>query len=182
MRTFKQFISESPPTPNNMDDSFNIGGVKFDNRDGMGATGLTNNVIYKGAVAWIKPSTFLALATSADRSADGKKFTKLMKDGKAIAVPWLDIHIENDDTSDPGEVQVVGHEGRARALAVLAINGDAPMPVQLHPQHLRARHLSQGFFDWIEAHGVLPQDSNNRVKLHAKMYYWQGEQVSVSPE
>jgi hypothetical protein len=38
MKTFKQFLAESLPSPNNVDQKFNVGNVAFDNKDGLGAT------------------------------------------------------------------------------------------------------------------------------------------------
>lgn len=178
MITFKQFLSESAPSPNNVDDKFNVGDVPFDNRKGLGTTSLTQNVMYRGAVAWIKPSVFRELATPADRSGTAKEIEELIRKGESIAAPWLDIDIIGEP-DDPQEIRVTGHEGRARSDAFKAINGDVPMPVQLHPIEIRARHLSPEFFKWIEENGMTAQRSTRNVKLNATMYYWNGQQIKV---
>lgn len=174
-----KFLPESAPTPGNVDDAFTVGDVRFDNHKGLGNTPMGANVLYKGAVAWIKPSKFRMLAVAADRSDTAADLVKLMKDGKSVAVPWLDIDIIGDDPSNPEKVKVTGHEGRARADAFKTINGDVYMPVQLHPIGLRARHLSPEFFKWIEEHGIVAERSGHVVKPDAKMYYWNGETVTV---
>lgn len=178
MITFKQFLAESAPAPGNMDGAFTVGNVSFDNVRGLGATPNGQNVIYRGAVAWIKPSTFRKLALAADRSSDASKIEDLMRGGKAIAAPWLDIDIIGD-ASNPEAVKVTGHEGRARADAFRAINGDVPMPVQLQLMGLRARNLSPEFFDWIEKNGLVAEKSSTVVQPKATAYYWDGKTIKV---
>lgn len=176
MITFKQFLAESMPNPNNVDGAFNVGNVTFDNHNGLGGTPMGANILYRGAVAWIKPSTFRALALASDRTEDAGKLETLMRAEKAIAVPWLELDVIGEPNA-PEEVKVIGHEGRARADAFKAINGDIYMPVQLHPAGLRARNLSPEFFAFISKHGLIAQGSKRAVKLNAKMYYWDGSEV-----
>lgn len=164
------------PSPNNMEDSFSVGDVTFDNHDGMGSTPNGRNVNYIGATVWIKPSTFRKLAIGADRAGDAKNLEELMRAGKPIATPWLILAVDGEP-EDPKKIGVIGHEGRARADAFKAINGDVFMPVQLHPSGLRARHLSPEFFAFIEQHGIQAEQTKTMVKLNAQMYYWQGETI-----
>ncbi len=174
--TFKRFISESLPSPNNVDGAFNVGNVAFDNKEGLGNTPMGKNVQYRGAVAWIKISTFRALAIDADRSGDAAKIAALMRNETKIAAPFLDIDIIGEPEA-PELVKVTGHEGRARAEAVKLIDGDVYIPVQLHPSGLRARNLSASFFKWIETHGIQAERSTKIVKPNAKMYYWNGQEI-----
>lgn len=179
MITFKQFLTESnSPTPGNVDGSFNVGEVKFDNERGLGATPMGANILYMGAVAWIKPSTFRKLALKADRDVDAKNIEKLLRDGKAMATPFLIIDVVGEPDA-PKKIKVTSHEGRARADAFKAINGDVPMPVQLHPSGLRARHLSPDFFKWIEENGLVAEKSDSVVALNATEYFWNGTRVKV---
>lgn len=179
MITFKQFLTESnSPTPGNVDGSFNVGDVKFDNERGLGATPMGANILYMGAVAWIKPSTFRKLALKADRGVDAKNIEKLLRDGKAMATPFLIIDVIGEPDA-PKKIKVTSHEGRARADAFKAINGDVPMPVQLHPSGLRARHLSPDFFKWIEENGLVAEKSDSVVALNATEYFWNGTRVKV---
>ena len=178
MITFKQFLTESAPSPGNVDGSFTVGGVKFDNEKGLGATPMGANILYMGAVAWIKPSVFRKLAMAADRSEDAKKLEALIRDGKPMAAPFLIIRVHGEPDT-PTKVTVQSHEGRARADAFKAINGDVPMPVQLHPSGLRARHLSPDFFKWIEENGLVAEKSDSVVALDATEYFWNGTRVKV---
>lgn len=185
MITFKQFMSEDrareggdTPTPGNVDGSFVVGDVKFDNENGMGATPNSANVGYRGAVVWMKPSVFRSLALAADRSDTSPGMVKKMKAGAAIAVPWLDIDVIGDPKA-PTAVKVTGHEGRARADAFKVINGDIPMPVQLQLLGIRARHLSPEFFKWIEENGLTAEHSDAKVLPAAKKYFWDYQTIEV---
>jgi hypothetical protein len=183
MITFKQFLVESAPSPRNMDGQFNVANVPFDNENGMGSAPISANIIYRGAVAWMKPSTFRKLALDAERGQDARTIEKKIKAGGAIAAPWLDIDIIGEP-NNPEQVVVVGHEGRARSDAFVAINGDVPMPVQLQLIGIRARHLSPEFFKWIEEHGLQAQRSDRTgdrgvVKPNATMYYWQDQVIKT---
>lgn len=171
-------LYESAPTPHRMDSTFNVANVSFDNNDGMGATPMGGNVIYRGAVAWIRPSIFRRLAADADRSDTAKQLQAEMKAGKAIAAPFLIIDVLGEPDA-PENVIVKSHEGRARADAFAAINGDIHMPVQLHPIGLRARDLSIEFFRWIEQNGMKAERTHLKVLPLAKMYYWQDREVRV---
>jgi hypothetical protein len=168
---FKQFLCESMAKPNNVNDAFIVGDVAFDNHHGLGATPNSANILYRGAVAWIKPSKFIAFAAKADRAGDAHKIADKLRHGKAIAVPWLDIDIIGEP-DNPTSVHVTGHEGRARALAVQMLNGDNPMPVQLQLAGLRARHLTPAFFSWLEHNGMTIENSTTMLKPEAKSYFW----------
>ena len=169
-------LIENEATPGNVDGAFTVGDVKFDNESGMGSTPNSQNVMYRGAVAWMKPSVFRKLALAADRTKDAGKLEQEMRAGKAIAAPWLDIDVIGEPDA-PEAVKVSGHEGRARADAFKAINGDVPMPVQLQLIGLRARHLSPEFFKWIEENGLTAERSSTRIKPNATKYFWDGKTV-----
>lgn len=171
-------IFESAPEPRRMNSSFNVGDVAFDNKNGLGSTPMGQNVIYLGAVAWLKPSVFRKLATQADRADTTAELVKLMKSGKPIACPFLELDIVGEPDAIE-KVKVVGHEGRARADAFKSIAGDVPMPVQLFPRYFRARHLGDDFFQWIEAHGLIAERSTEVVKPRAKLYYCAEREVTI---
>jgi hypothetical protein len=173
-----EHLFEAAPSAGNVDTSFTVGDVKFDNEHGMGHTPMSQNVLYRGAVAMMRPSVFRKLATAADRSDTAGDMIKKIKDGESIATPWLDIDIIGDPSS-PTEVKVTGHEGRARADAFKAINGDVPMPVQLQLVGIRARHLSPEFFAWIEKNGLTAERSSTKIKPAAQKYFWDGKTINV---
>lgn len=185
MITFKQFVAEDrarevndTPTPGNVDGSFVVDKVRFDNENGMGHTPNSANVAYRGAVAWIKPSVFRSLALAADRSDTSPGMIKKLKAGEAMAAPWLDIDVIGEPNK-PTAVKVTGHEGRARADAFKAINGDVPMPVQLQLVGIRARHLSPEFFKWIEENGLTAERSDAKVLPAAEKYFWNYKTIST---
>lgn len=163
--------------PLNVNEKFKVGKVNFDNENGMGATPMGQNILYRGAVAWIKPTTFKALATAADRTEDARNFAEMMKRGKPIAAPFLVLSVTREEDGSVKSVKVTSHEGRARTDAILLLNGNDPIPVQLHISYERARDLSQEFFEWIEANGIRSEDSNTRVFPDAKFYFWNGEKI-----
>jgi hypothetical protein len=121
---------------------------------------------------------FRQLAHAADRSDTAKELEALMRKEKAIAAPFLVLDIL-DEPTDLKEVKVITHEGRARADAFKAINGDVPMPVQLQLSGLRARHLSPEFFKWIEKHGITAEKSTSKIRPNATKYYWMDKEISV---
>lgn len=173
-----EHLFEAAPSAGNVDTAFTVGAVKFDNERGMGHTPNSQNVMYKGAVVMMLPSVFRRLATAADRSDTAGDMIKKIKDGESIATPWLDIDIIGEP-SNPTEVKVTGHEGRARADAFKALNGDVPMPVQLQLVGLRARNLSPEFFAWIEKNGLTAERSSTKVKPAAQKYFWDGKTINV---
>lgn len=150
-------LLESSPSPRNSEGRFNVGNVTFDNEKGLGATPNNANVRYMGAVAWMTPGTFRKLAAYADRSDTAKELGQQLKDGKSIGCPFLQLEVEREG-SEIKSVRVVGHEGRARADAVAAANGgEHTIPVHLFPVHLRARDLTQAFWDHVNTVGIIPE-------------------------
>ena len=174
--TLKTFLYESAPTPSNVNASFTVGKVLFDNANGLGATPMGQNVFYRGAVAWIKPSTFRALAHSGDRSDDATKIAEKIRGGQSIAVPFLDLTLTFDDDGAVKRVKVSGHEGRARSDAFALVNGNVYMPVQLHPSQLRARDLCEKFFEFIEDRGIVSEGGSSTVYPDADRYFWNGQE------
>ena len=179
MKLLKQLLEATDPSPHNVDATFTVGRVKFDNESGLGSTPMGQNILYQGAVAWMTPTTFRRLATAADRGDTSTELLKLVKGGKSIACPFLQLDIIGVPKA-PELVKVEGHEGRARADVFKELNGDVPMPVQLFPAGLRARHLCPEFFAWLQEHGLQAERSERTVKLGATMYYWDGQVINIS--
>lgn len=169
----------SSPSPQNVNTQFTVGKVNFDNAEGLGNTPLGMNVLYRGAVAWIKPSTFRAIAAAGERGDDSAQLEALMRKGDPIAVPFLELDLVGE-TDAPENVVCGGHEGRARADAFRAINGGVFMPVQLDFAGLRARHLSPSFFQWLNKHGIVAERSKTLVKLGAERFFWNGQEIKPS--
>jgi hypothetical protein len=162
-----------------MDSRFRYGKILFDNEKGLGNTPMGQNIEYSGAVAWMRPRHFLDLAMPAYRMDDARKIADLIKEGQAIAVPFLMLNM-NGDPESPEQVWVTGHEGRARATACYLIQGQEHIPVQMTFAGLRARHLSPEFFQWIADNGICPEGTRGSPRRqHFKVWYWNGTKVPV---
>jgi hypothetical protein len=178
----KELLTEQAASPKNVDGEFTVGKVKFDNRKGLGSTPDNANVEYKGLVAWMTPSKFRQLALAADRSDTAGDLEKMMLSGEAIGTPTLYCDFDGD-VEEPGEIKVKSHEGRARSDAFKAINGNIPMPVQLHFYGgIRARMLSEDFIKTLHKQGLLPERGVSGITktiIPDGPYFWNGQTVSV---
>ena len=56
---------------------------------------------------------------------------KRIASGEAVAPPWLTVDVEDEDGKPLVPMQVSGHEGRGRALAMFREYGDIEVPVDL---------------------------------------------------
>lgn len=143
----------------------NINEVQIDNEKGWGEVPLNRSVDYHGLRVLMSPSVFLKLAAPDPYGYSVKDIEQHIKSSGAIASPFLDISIppewEEGDFSNPAIV--VGHEGRNRMKAVLAVDGDDPVEVHLIPRHgYRRRHLKD---DWIKSmrSGMYSEDSRSLI-------------------
>lgn len=187
VNTYKELAFNMPTaSPKEMDGSFTVGRVAFDNQSGLGNTSRGGNVLYEGAVAWIRPTVFRRLATRSDRSDTFDKMLPLVERGQAIAAPFLVLRLpdfEQTQQLKAEDVQgiepyVMSHEGRARSDVFKALNGDVPMPVQLFFHGFRARHLCEELFDAVEE-GILNEAKTLRIPPRSTCYYWQGRLLRV---
>lgn len=166
-------------TPANVDGKFRVGKVRFDNVEGMGNTPMGQEILYRGAVAWIRPSIFAQLALAADRSDTALKFVELIPKGAVIAAPFLIISVEGSPEA-PSDFRVTGHEGRARMMAIKALNGDSHTPVQFHFVGLRARHITKEFLVVLESVGIMAEGSSRHVKPLTDRYFLDGRAISMN--
>lgn len=145
--------------------------VKFDSESGIGAVPDNENVDYLGFTAIMKPSIFLKMALKAARVDSSQYLQQQILSGKSIAPPFLIIERGKDNN------KVVGHEGRNRCDAILAIQGDVPIPVHMFfTQGIRARHLSEEILQQLNT-GMINQNGNYingplfvSAKLNGKTY------------
>lgn len=132
---------------------------KIDNIHGIGNTpnGHPSEVSYRGLVVAMKPSVFLALADKLDES-DNSRMEQLLKDGKAIASPFLKLKVPDEwfegDFSKPAKV--LDHDGRHRMKAIKTLYGDKPVEVHLFPtgenRQFRRKNIGdKALNDWILA-------------------------------
>jgi hypothetical protein len=171
-------VSQSPISPSNVDAAYNIGSIKIDNAKGLGATPMGQNVQYLGFVACIKPSTFLKLAHAGDRAEDASKLEQLILTGTPIANPFLELKsFDADADSADLNLQVAGHEGRARMHAIQKLYGDNRVPVQFFVRGgMRARHIPKSFFEFFRECYIKSQDGQY-VSLKPGDIFWNGQTV-----
>jgi hypothetical protein len=123
----------------------------IDNKDGLGNTPNNQNVLYKGCMAIMNIDTLLyALPDIDKRDRDSYQMVDLLKQGESIASPFLDINIDLFVENEEGVPMFVGHEGRARTLALKKL-GVKELPVQLQFIGYRARHVENrdAFKQWL---------------------------------
>lgn len=119
--------------------------------DGIGGVPNNHEVNYFGTSVKMTPKTFLSLAAplSRDQARSAEYFKQAMERGESIGQPFISFDVPEgwsiSDFSQP--IQVDGHEGRNRALAIAELYGDDyPMEVHLFFRGYRARHLTP---DWL---------------------------------
>jgi hypothetical protein len=106
-------------------------GLKIDANNGVGAVSDNSNIAYMGFVIWIRPSEFLKLNPPRQDNIPSTAIEK-----KPIAPPFLIAEWKE------GYWQVKQHEGRGRCKFIIQQYGDDPIPVQVFPRNMRARHVT----------------------------------------
>jgi hypothetical protein len=130
---------------------FVANGVRFDNVDGEQCIAHSRNIAYRGTMALVRPSRFLAV-TPPDNIFSTEY---MMATENAFGSPFLEVRIppEEDDVPYMWE-----HEGRSRMSAILRKHGDVPVPVclffNMEGYALRAREIEPEWIEWI-ARGVI---------------------------
>jgi len=146
-----------------------VGDVHYDNLNGLGQT--PNNaeinfsaVAYKGFCVLMRPSVFLALVSPLEgerKPGQIEAFRKAILDPKdpvGVGSPMLYLdadHLKGDSLTG-GFAKVRGHEGRHRARAIQAINGDVPTPVQIWVGDMYYVRDLVAFYQRLEV-GLLPE-------------------------
>ena len=178
----EEFDALPGPTAGNLEGSFKVGKVAFDNVNGLGNTPNGQNVIYLGFSAEMKPSTFLNLATTADRSEDAKRFVRFIAERVPFASPFLELAYNEDEWKDgiPLRAEIKNHEGRGRMVAFEEVNGSSTMiPVHFILRNGgRARDLSPKFFEDLRSRGIVYQDGGKLappMKLTLGKIFWNGK-------
>ncbi len=135
-----------------------INEVIIDNKNGRGVVPNNQDVDYFGMRVNMKPSTFIKLASKLGRDPE-PEMIDYIKQGGAIGSPFLVINVPWDEDDD-SKLQVRGHEGRNRMLAILKAEGDAPVETHLFfsGKFNRARHLEPEFMDAIKKELISQDD------------------------
>ena len=177
----KQDIDALPaPDAGNIEDRFRVGKVPFyQTSKGMGSTPWNQNIIYDGCVGEMKCSDFLKLASPADREEDAQRFLKFLEKGAAFASPFLEIKWNETEWKESGAplvLEVKGHEGRGRCLAIIKYVGDIVIPVQLRFRGgVKARDLSERLFKEMRETGIIPQEQKRPLKVKIGKIFWDGK-------
>jgi antitoxin component YwqK of YwqJK toxin-antitoxin module len=165
------------PSPSNFESRYRVGNVYFDNEHGMGAVPDNRNVEYKGFVSYLTPKEFLKLAANhnGQREESAQDFKKVISEGYPIGAPFIDITLS--DIGEGGYATVMGHEGRARMLALLSFANEGQMGLHASsrfPVHfflrdgLRARHISDEMLKSLSEDGIIPEDERRKPPKSAE--------------
>jgi hypothetical protein len=132
--------------------------VEIDNRNGRGAVPDNQDIDHFGMRVKMRPSTFIKLAAPLERDQAKQEMIDYVKSGGAIGAPFLIVRIDDDG------VEVTGHEGRNRMLAVYAAEGDSPIETHLffRGRVKRARHLTPEIIQKIKA-GMSQENTGKTV-------------------
>lgn len=160
------------PSPSNFESKYRVGNIYFDNVHGMGSVPDNQNVDYKGFVSFLTPKEFLSLAANhnGQREESAADLKQAMSEGYPVGAPFLDITLS--DIGDGGYATVMGHEGRARMLALLSFAREGQMGLHessRFPVHfflrdgLRSRHITDEMIQSIKEHGVIPEDDKKKA-------------------
>jgi len=181
--TPQEIAALQEPSPQNIAKTYRVGKVAFDNVHGMGAVPLNQDVGYLGFAMSITPRDFASLALYGNRLHTAQKMIESMKKGTPLGAPFLkvDINYREYKAGKPLQVQITGHEGRARMVATEMLNGRASLiPVHVIPSYLRARDFDAQFFKDLRDTGVLPEGSfegSKPFKLNIGPIFWNGQTV-----
>ena len=122
-------------------DGWTLGPVMFDRVSGIGNTPFGMEIDYRGAIAMMRPSTFLSLVTPPEMGdVYVGKMVSAIAGGKPVAMPQLTLRDDGE-----GGTWVCGHEGRSRMRSVAALCGDEEVPVALFVLGRRASWMDDTF-------------------------------------
>lgn len=161
----EQILQLPEPSPDNFEGQYRVGEVPFDNVHGMGNVPDNQNVEYKGFVAMLTPQQFLDLALDhKGREESASEFKELIGEGIPLAAPFLEITLEGIEEGK--FATVVGHEGRARTLALRSfcregthgLTGTTKIPVHFFLRDgLRSRHITDEMIKSLSQDGIIPE-------------------------
>ena len=124
-------------------------GVLYNQLTGLGATPYNQDVNFFGTAVLMTPSKFLSLALPLTHPVSVPGIKKELQEGQAIASPYLLMRVVKDhDGLLTTEAEIIGHDGRNRALAIKEQFGDVEMLVHIIYQGgVRAKHVSPGLLE-----------------------------------
>ncbi|MCZ7860868.1 hypothetical protein O9X98_05575 [Agrobacterium salinitolerans] len=143
--------------------SFAVGGLEFDNENGVGAVPNLVDIFWKGVLVAMTPRMFLSLTPSLAEEERPKTTAFLEANSLPLGSPFLIVRIN----TETGELAAWGHEGRHRMARIGKTMGmDIEIPVGLfvledHYQ-LKAREIETSLIEKI-AEGVRREKSKQFV-------------------
>jgi hypothetical protein len=141
------FLAQREPIIENIDPegASELHGVLYNQRTGLGSSPYNEDVCFFGTPVLMTPSKFLALALPLTHPTSVPGIKKELAAKQAIASPYLLMNLSRDGD---GKVvtegaEIIGHDGRNRAQAILEQYGDVEMLVHIIYQGgVRAKHVS----------------------------------------
>ena len=166
----EQILQLPEPAPDNFERQYRVGEVPFDNVHGMGNVPDSQNVEYKGFVALLTPKQFLELALDhKGREESAAEFKELIDEGIPLAAPFLEITLEGIE--DGKFAAVMGHEGRARMLALRSFCREGKhgmteatkIPVHFFLRDgLRSCHITDEMIKSLGSDGIIPESEKRQ--------------------
>lgn len=153
------------------EDAYKVDNILFDAKRGIGAVPWNQEIHYVGFIAQMYPKDFLTLAADYDKNERDKKSNEIishMREGAALAPLWLKMNIstnfldkkvqlkpENEaeklmweydwyrKEKNQKTLDITGHEGRGRAIAIQKLYPNTLIPVQVIVQPGEARLVNK---------------------------------------
>jgi hypothetical protein len=155
----------------NFDKKYQICNIIFDSKNGVGSTGNNDNIRYMGFGVMMKPKVFLDLCFDLYRDGGPREKTlEHLKDSMLVpgwgpSMLYVDI--------DSG--QVVGHEGRHRALVFKEKCPDMEMLVHIKPsgtnRELRSRNITKDMLNKMNR-GLFTEQFKSLTPEQQASEYW----------
>lgn len=142
--------------------------VAIDNEKGIGEVPNNRNIRYLGVIALMDIDSLFNIIYDVNSQVveSAKKMEHLIKEGYSIGNPFIDLNVDSilDEDSDLKHPVIIGHEGRARSLALKHL-GVKEIPVQVFLPGYRSRHIKniEEFKDKLNE-GVVKEGSKILVK------------------
>jgi hypothetical protein len=178
--------SYPPASMENRQGTFSVGKVNFGSgrlvkysendkfaQEAMGSVPDSGNIIYKGAVAWMTPETYLKLAADTHMIEPSDYMIREIEKGTPVGVPFLTVLMKD------GVPTVVGHEGRHRVKSIMKVQPDMEIPVHIFGRGDidRAKYITPEIAQKMMASLVSEKSSNTVSDPISKM--WVGDKEHV---
>ncbi len=119
---------------------FEVAGIKFDSEEGIGSFPNNKDINYLGFAVWMTADDFLKLNPSREMSErpDSEKFFEESIQNEKSFGP-ITLYVKQ---LDDGNLEVIGHEGRGRAMMIKRRDSKALIPVHIISAGSRAKHFN----------------------------------------